>query len=85
MPMERGAYPSNIGLQPSADLIRRIYAKDLPPNVASSGATGLYTPDSRIAMEEHATPDFKATWARMARHTYETFQTFLGVAGTPVE
>jgi glycine/D-amino acid oxidase-like deaminating enzyme len=62
-----------------------IYAKDLPPNVASSAATGLYTPDSRIAMEEHASPEFKETWARMARQTYEMFQTFLGVAGTPVE
>lgn len=62
-----------------------IYAKDLPPNVRSSWATGLYTPDSRIALEEHATPEFKKAWAQMARQTYETFQSFLGVAGTPVE
>jgi glycine/D-amino acid oxidase-like deaminating enzyme len=62
-----------------------IYAKDLPPNVRSSWATGLYTPDSRIALEEHATPEFKKLWAQMARQTYETFQSFLGVAGTPVE
>jgi glycine/D-amino acid oxidase-like deaminating enzyme len=62
-----------------------IYAKDLPPNVRSSWATGLYTPDSRIALEEHATPEFKKTWAQASRYTYETFQSFLGVAGTPVE
>jgi glycine/D-amino acid oxidase-like deaminating enzyme len=62
-----------------------IYAKDLPPNVRSSWATGLYTPDSRIALEEHVTPEFKKTWAEMSRQTYETFQSFLGVAGTPVE
>jgi glycine/D-amino acid oxidase-like deaminating enzyme len=62
-----------------------IYAKDLPPNVRSSLATGLYTPDSRIAMDEHATPEFKRMWAQLARSTYETFQSFLGVAGTPVE
>jgi glycine/D-amino acid oxidase-like deaminating enzyme len=62
-----------------------IYAKDLPPNVRSSWATGLYTPDSRIALEEHATPAFKKLWAQMARQTYETYQSFLGVAGTPVE
>lgn len=62
-----------------------VYAKDLPPNVRSSWATGLYTPDSRIAMEEHATPEFKKTWAEMARYTYETFQSFLGVDGNPVE
>ena len=62
-----------------------IYAKELPPTVRSSWATGLYTPDSRIALEEHATPEFKKTWAQMCRQTYETFQSFLGVAGTPVE
>jgi glycine/D-amino acid oxidase-like deaminating enzyme len=62
-----------------------IYAKDLPPNVRSSWATGLYTPDSRIALEEHATPEFKKLWAQMSRQTYETFQSFLGIAGTPVE
>src|SRR5262249_32874122 len=39
-----------------------IYAKDLPPNVRSSLATGLYTPDSRICLEDHATPAFKRTW-----------------------
>jgi glycine/D-amino acid oxidase-like deaminating enzyme len=62
-----------------------IYAKDLPPNVRSSFATGLYTPDSRICMEDHATPAFKETWTRMARQSFEAFQGFLGVAGTPVE
>ena len=62
-----------------------IYAKDLPPSVRSSWATGLYTPDSRIALEEHATPEFKQMWAKTARQTYETFQSFLGVAGNPVE
>ena len=62
-----------------------IYAKDLPPNVRSSWATGLYTPDSRIALEEHVTPAFKTMWAQAARQSYETFQSFLGVEGTPVE
>ena len=62
-----------------------IYAKDLPPDVRSSLATGLYTPDSRICLEEHATPAFKQTWERMARQTFQTYQSFLGLAGTPVE
>lgn len=62
-----------------------IYTKDLAPNVRSSWATGSYTPDSRIALQEHATPEFKKTWERVARETHATFQTFLGVAGTPVE
>jgi glycine/D-amino acid oxidase-like deaminating enzyme len=62
-----------------------IYAKDLPPNVRSSLATGLYTPDSRICLEEHATPAFKQTWEQMARQSFQTYQSFLGLSGTPVE
>lgn len=62
-----------------------IYAKDLPPNVRSSLATGSYTPSSRICLEEHATPEFKQAWAHMARQTFERFQSFLGLPGTPVE
>ena len=62
-----------------------IYAKDLPPDVRSSMATGLYTPDSRICLEEHATPAFKQTWQQMARQSFQTYQSFLGLAGTPVE
>src|SRR5262249_9501774 len=62
-----------------------IYAKDLPPNVRSSLATGLYTPDSRICLEQHATAAFKHTWEQMARQSFQTYQSFLGLAGTPVE
>src|SRR5262245_32042514 len=62
-----------------------IYAKDLPPNVRSSFATGLYTPDSRICLEKHATPAFKHTWEQMARQSFQTYQSFLGLSGTPVE
>jgi glycine/D-amino acid oxidase-like deaminating enzyme len=62
-----------------------IYAKDLPPNVRSSLATGLWTPDSRICLEEHATPAFKQMWAGMARQSFQTYQTLLGLPGNPVE
>ncbi len=62
-----------------------IYAKELPPNVRSSLATGLWTPDSRICLEENATPAFKQTWERMARRSFQTYQTFLGLPGNPVE
>jgi glycine/D-amino acid oxidase-like deaminating enzyme len=62
-----------------------IYAKDLPPDVRSSLATGLYTPDSRICLEAHATPAFKHTWEQMARQSFQTYQSFLGLPGTPVE
>jgi FAD dependent oxidoreductase len=62
-----------------------IYAKDLPPNVRSSLASGLWTPDSRICLEENATPAFKQLWEQMARSSYQAYQNFLGLSGTPVE
>jgi glycine/D-amino acid oxidase-like deaminating enzyme len=62
-----------------------IYAKELPPNVRSSLATGLWTPDSRICLEQHATPSFKQMWQDMARTSYQTYQTLLGLPGNPVE
>lgn len=62
-----------------------IYAKDLPPNVRSSLASGVWTPDSRICLEEHATPAFKQLWENMARRSYQTYQNLLGLPGNPVE
>jgi glycine/D-amino acid oxidase-like deaminating enzyme len=62
-----------------------IYAKDLPPNVRSSLATGLWTPDSRVCFEEQATPAFKQLWASMARQSFQTYQSLLGLPGNPVE
>jgi glycine/D-amino acid oxidase-like deaminating enzyme len=62
-----------------------IYAKDLPPNVRSSLATGLWTPDSRICLEQYATPPFKRLWESMARRSWQTYQTLLGLPGEPVE
>jgi len=62
-----------------------IYARELPPNVRSSLATGLWTPDSRICLQENASPAFKQLWQQMARQSFETYQNFLGLPGTPVE
>jgi glycine/D-amino acid oxidase-like deaminating enzyme len=62
-----------------------IYAKELPPNVRSSLASGLWTPDSRICFEDNATPAFKQLWAGMARQSYKTYQSLLGLPGNPVE
>jgi glycine/D-amino acid oxidase-like deaminating enzyme len=62
-----------------------IYARELPPSVPSSRATGLWTPDSRICFESYATPEFKQRWEGMARKSHATYQSFLGLPGTPVE
>jgi hypothetical protein len=62
-----------------------IFAKDLPPNVRSSLATGVWSPDSRICLEENATPTFKKLWESMARQSFETYQNLLGLPGDPIE
>ena len=62
-----------------------IYAKELPPNVRSSLATGVWSPDSRICLQQNASPAFKQQWEKMARTSYQNYQSYLGLAGTPVE
>ena len=67
-----------------AGLRVRIYAKDRPPEVRSSAATGVWSPDSRLVLAEHATPDFAEAWEEMARHSFKTWQSLLGLSGEPV-
>ncbi len=62
-----------------------IYAKELPPDVRSSLATGVWTPDSRICLETEATPQFRARWEGMARESWRNYQTLLGLPGDPVQ
>ncbi|HEX5683340.1 MAG TPA: FAD-dependent oxidoreductase [Ideonella sp.] len=68
-----------------AGLRVRIYAKDRPPEVRSSAATGVWSPDSRICTEEHATPEFMPRWEAMARGSFKVYQSLLGLPGDPVE
>jgi glycine/D-amino acid oxidase-like deaminating enzyme len=63
----------------------RLYARDRPPHVHSSAATGLWTPDSRIATREHATEGWAADWEAMARASFKVHQGFLGLPSGPVE
>jgi glycine/D-amino acid oxidase-like deaminating enzyme len=62
-----------------------IYAKDLPPNVRSSLATGVWSPDSRICLEASATPAFRQRWETMARKSFDTYQTLIGLPNNPIE
>jgi len=62
-----------------------IYAKERPPFVRSSRATGSWTPDSRIALTSAAAPDFAAQWEAMARSSFAMYQSYLGMPGTPIE
>ncbi len=62
-----------------------IYAKERAPYIRSVRATGSWTPDSRITLEEDAPADFGVLWERMARTSWAMYNSYLGSAGTPVE
>ncbi len=68
-----------------AGLRVRIYCKDRPPEVRSSAATGLWTPDSRICTSAAMPAGFAQQWEAMARSSFKTYQSLLGLAGEPVE
>jgi len=68
-----------------AGLRVRIYCRELPPEVRSSKATGVWSPDSRICDVPHATPAFRQRWEAMARYSHERYQRLLGLPGDPVE
>ena len=62
-----------------------IYARERPPFVRSSNATGSWTPDSRVALTAAAPPAFAAEWESMARTSFSMYQSFLGMPGNPIE
>jgi hypothetical protein len=63
----------------------RIYAKDRPPDVRSTFATGHWSPSARFCSAEHATPELTQRWEDMARLSFRTFQHLLGLPGDPIE
>ena len=62
-----------------------IYAKERPHETRSARATGTWSPDSRIALTNAVTPEFPALWERMCRKSFQTYASYLGMAGNPVE
>ena len=62
-----------------------IYAKERPPDVRSARATGVWSPDSRIALTSAAAPEFAGQWEAMARASFAMYQSYLGMPGTPIE
>jgi len=75
----------------SATLLQRagarvtIYARERPPYVRSSRATGSWTPDSRVALTAAAPAALGDQWEQMARASWFMYQSYLGMAGAPVE
>ncbi|AOB31994.1 D-amino acid oxidase [Bordetella sp. H567] len=61
-----------------------IYTKDMPSDVYSMAATGLWTPDSQLCDAVHA-PRLAARWKEMANASFARYQTLLGLPGKPVE
>ena len=61
------------------------YARDWLPEPRSARATGSWTPDSRIALADKAAPGFPALWEQMARISFKTYRSYLGLPGSPVE
>lgn len=68
-----------------AGLKVRIYAKERPPEVRSTFASGSWTPASRYCTEEGATPEVVQRWEEMARYTHRMYQNMLGLPGDPIE
>jgi NADPH-dependent 2,4-dienoyl-CoA reductase/sulfur reductase-like enzyme len=62
-----------------------IYAKERPPFVRSSNATGSWTPDSRVALKSAAAPTFAKEWETMARTSFAMYQSYLGMPGNTIE
>lgn len=62
-----------------------IYTKEQFPHVRSARATGTWSPDSRIALEGAVDDGFGDRWERMARTSFSTYQSYLGMEGDPVE
>jgi D-amino-acid oxidase len=62
-----------------------IYARERFPDVRSARATGSWTPDSRIALTNSVSSDFPALWEKMCRRSFHTYESYLGMAGNPVE
>lgn len=62
-----------------------IYAAERLADTRSSRATGTWSPDSRIAAEGEAAPGFPELWETLCRTSFRNFQTYVGLAGSPVE
>lgn len=62
-----------------------IYARDLLPQTRSARATGMFTPDSRVALAGSVPAEFPELWERMARTSFKAFRNYLGLPGEPVE
>lgn len=79
-----------LGLTAALQILRSgapttIYAADRTPYTRSARATGVWSPDSRIAAEGAISSDFPARWEAMSRASWAMHHSFLGLDGEPVQ
>jgi hypothetical protein len=60
-----------------------IYAREQFPRTRSIRANGSWTPDSRISLMDPAGPAFGDLWEQMARVSWKTFRSYLGLPERP--
>lgn len=78
-----------IGLTTALQILRAgaqvtIYAAERTPYTRSARATGVWSPDSRIAAESAVSADFPARWEAMTRRSWVDHHAFVGLDGDPV-
>lgn len=79
-----------LGLTAALQILRAgarvtIYAAERTPYTRSARATGVWSPDSRIAAEDAVSADFPARWEAMARRAWADHHAFVGLDGGPVQ
>lgn len=94
--LEGGARPvavigcGALGLTAALQILRAgapvtIYAAERTPYTRSARATGVWSPDSRIAAETAVSADFPARWEALARRSWLDHHAFVGLDGDPVK
>jgi glycine/D-amino acid oxidase-like deaminating enzyme len=79
-----------LGLTAALQILRAgaqvtIHAAERTPYTRSARATGVWSPDSRIAAESAVSADFPARWEAMARRSWLDHHAFVGLDGDPVK
>lgn len=62
-----------------------IFARELPMESRSARATGVWSPSSRIGLDNSVDANFPARWEALARRSYARHLSYVGRTGDPVE
>jgi hypothetical protein len=62
-----------------------IYAREVFQRTRSVRASGSWSPDSRVCLREPAGAAFGPLWEQMARTSWKSFRSYVGLPGEPVQ